>query len=260
MSTLLNRFDSKAVNPSRKVLPVVLCIDISDSMNSVVDMTGAKKVGEGVNEAGQKINIVQGGISRFQKMREAVTQLYDTLRENTQADIEIAIVTFNETVTVVEEFTNFKASKGVSLLPKGGQGQTHLGEAVITALNLIDQAIQRYIDDERTKYMPWLLLFTDGEDRGSSDLMEEAISRANQLENHKKLMTYCFGINDKDLNLETLKRLNNGYTIHPFEATKLLEIFKMITYTMQQTGEGTVSNPKYQLDENMKRLINEGKI
>lgn len=260
MSTLLNNFRPTTTTASKKVLPVILCLDISQSMNTIVDMNGAVKTGEGLSESGKKITFYRGAISRFDKMKEAIRELYNTLEETPQAEVEIAIVTFNDQVNVVENFVPFHQSQGLNLLPTSGSGQTLLGEAALASFDLIDQANQRYDEDEQTRFIPWFLVFSDGENRGNPQKMEEAISKANHLEKSKRLMTYCFGINDDDFNLETLKRLNNGYEIHPFKAINLPEIFKMITYTMQQTAAGNVTNPKYQLDENMQRLIREGRI
>lgn len=244
-----------------KPLPVVLCLDISDSMRTVVDNTNFVKTGEGINEAGKKVNIGHGGISRFDKMKEALTQLYKTLSEDVKTlGLEVAIVVFNDKLTVVEDFTPMQESKWQDALPQSCSGQTHMGEAVMTSLDLLEGRRKKYSQQGyRSIYQPWFLIFTDGENNGDKEVFEAAIKRANYLEDSNVIMTYCFGINDDKLNLDDLKRLNNNHEVYGFEAAQLLSIFKIITDTLRSVMTGQTVNPKYQLDEAMKALLKEGR-
>lgn len=257
MSALAN----KKIKPMNvKPLPVVLCLDISNSMQVVVDNTNFVKTGEGINEAGKKVNIGHGGITRLDKLKEALSQLYNTLSEEIKTlGLEVAIVTFNDTVTVVENFVPMKESKWQTNLPKFGTGQTYMGEAAMTSLDLIEARRAKYEQEAKTIYQPWFLMFTDGENNGDKEILEAAIKRANHLEKANKVMTYCFGINDDKPNLSDLKRLNNNHDIYGFEAVQLMAIFKIITDTIANTMTGQTTNPKYQLDEAMKELLREGR-
>lgn len=241
-----------------KKLAVVLCLDMSQSMNTVVDNTNTVPTGEyGTREDGSKVQFVTGGVTRMNKLTEGVNQVVRHLlsRKDIQAEqIEIATVLFNENIYLENPFVSLN-NYNASLLPKSGTGQTHLGEAVLTSLDLIEKRISQYVAKEIGRYRPWLLVFTDGEDRGNPNDMQKAIQRANDLENAGKIMTYCFGINDKELNLETLKLLNNNYSIHPFEAVNLDRIFEIISYALGQTATGQIGNPKIKIDEDIRRYL-----
>lgn len=241
-----------------KKLAVVFCVDISQSMNRIVDGTNAVSTGKTIRgEDGREYNLVSGGINRLAKVREGVESIVSYFRNSKEVSpeqVEIATVFFNETISLENPFVPLN-QVDIHSIPQFGSGQTHMGEAVAVSLDLLEKRISQYGENETNFYRPWLLVFTDGEDRGPQAIMEESIKRANQLENTNKLMTYCFGINDQELNLEVLKRLNNNFTIYPIKAVDLADIFEMITYTMGQTATGQLDNPKIKIDADMKRYL-----
>lgn len=259
MSRLVDKVQNEDLSDYQggKKLPIIFCFDTSQSMNTVVDSTNTKIVGETLTEDGRKVNLVSGGVTRFQKIKSAALDGYAALRaDKNHAQMELAVVTFNDEVQIIEPYRSLDKSQLERLLPDYGRGQTKLGEAVSVCLDLALKRKEEYREQSVSNNRPWIILFTDGEDRGDTSLMEEVIARANRLENEGQLMMYCIGINDKDLNLETLRRLNNQYRIYPIDVMKhITSVFTMLTEAMRETLAGNITNPKLKLDEHMSKLI-----
>lgn len=200
-------------------LPVCLCLDISGSMGKE-----------------NAIDVLQDGISRF----------YESIRNNKQAkeSCEIAVLTFNETVDVVEDFETVDKKTTINIFePNGG---TRLALGVNKALDLLEERKKEYKKNGVDYYQPWLVIITDGKPGDSADL-PIVYERVKKLLENRKLTTFplCVGSdNDKDKWTEVLTVLN-GFCLPPKTALHLknLKFEDFFEWLGQSVSIVSKSNP-----------------
>lgn len=113
--------------------PVALLVDVSGSM------------------AGEAIAQLNGGIQTFRQELAA-----DPLAAKR---VEIAVVSFGGTVSVVSEFGTVDMFNPMPLVAKGA---TPMGEAIEKAVHLVRDRKERYRQGGVPYYRPWIFLVTDG--------------------------------------------------------------------------------------------------
>ena len=97
---------------------------------------------------------------------EALNQGLHTLRDGLMQDalasrrVEVAIVTFDSAVKVVQDFVTADQFEPPTLTV---QGQTYTGSAMHKALDMIQARKDQYRAHGVTYYRPWVFMITDGE-------------------------------------------------------------------------------------------------
>src|SRR5438552_1535410 len=109
-------------------------------------------------------------------LNEGLRTFKDDLAQDPLASrrVEVAVVTFNNDVTVVEDFTTADNFQAPTLT---ASGQTHMGTGINKALDLLQARKAQYRANGIAYYRPWVFLITDGEPQGEP---AEAIQRATQ--------------------------------------------------------------------------------
>ena len=107
---------------------------------------------------------------------------------HTKACIDVAIVSFDSTIKVYQDFTPVE-NMSVPTLKAGGM--THMGEALEKAMDMITKQKERYNSMGTPYYRPWIFCITDG---GPNDDYLAAMQRLEWMENEKKLLAYCVGV------------------------------------------------------------------
>jgi len=157
--------------------PCVLLLDTSASMN------------------GDALLALNAGIREFK--RQLVQDPLAMRR------VEVAIVTFNSTVTVIQEFVTPDIFDPPKLI---AEGLTHMAEGIHMALSLIYQRKAQYRQNGIAYYRPWVFLITDGEPQGEEDSMvESAAERIREEEAHKQVA--FFGVGVERANMKRLQHL-----------------------------------------------------
>ena len=128
-----------AENPEPRV-PCVLIVDTSTSMQ------------------GPRIDELNKGLKAYKD-----ELLADPLASKR---VEVAIVTFGGRVTRLVEFVTATKFEPPTLQPIGG---TPMGEAISTALDMIEERKASYRQHGIAYYRPWAFLITDGEPNDHSD-------------------------------------------------------------------------------------------
>jgi uncharacterized protein YegL len=151
-------------NPTARI-PVCLCLDTSGSME------------------GSPIRELSAGVEQF----------YEAIRSDDIAkySAEICIVTFGDRAMLLEDFASIERQAAPQLNAVGG---TPMGEAVNKALDCLERRKQEYKDKGVDYYQPWLVLMTDGQPNGDSQILREAIEKTVDLVNSKKLVIFPIGI------------------------------------------------------------------
>ena len=88
--------------------------------------------------------------------------LLDTILENqiTRYSSDIAILTFGGTVKKILDFGDIENIKTSQKFLAGGR--TPMGEAVLKALDMLEDRKKQYQKNAVTYWQPWLVLMTDG--------------------------------------------------------------------------------------------------
>ncbi|TWH61859.1 LOW QUALITY PROTEIN: uncharacterized protein YegL [Dulcicalothrix desertica PCC 7102] len=147
--------------------PVILLLDTSGSMS------------------GQPIKELNDGIMAF---KQSIQQ--DGLAS---LRVEVAIVTFGESVSVAQNFVTID-----QFVPSGlkAYGATPMGEAINYALDLLEERKENYRENGIQYYRPWVWLITDG---APTDYWQNAAQRVRDAENNRKISFFTVGVKGADI-------------------------------------------------------------
>ena len=156
-----------AVNPDPRCA-VVLLLDTSGSMG------------------GQPIIELNQGLVTFQ---QELSQ--DNLASRR---VEVAIITFDSSVNIVQNFVTVDQFNPPYL---SATGSTAMGQAIETGLNLLESRKADYKNNGIEYYRPWVLLITDG---SPTDNWQNAAQMVRQFAANKKVQFYAVGVQGADMN------------------------------------------------------------
>lgn len=205
----LLRLEDLVNNPTARV-PVCLCLDTSGSM-----------WGDAINE-----------------LNEGVKTFYDAIKDDemTLYAAEVAIITFGGEVTCIEDFANVERQTDIpKLFANGG---TPMGEAVNTALDLLEKRKEEYKDKGVDYYQPWLVLMTDGKPNGSKLELEKAIEDTNKLVNDKRLTVFPIAIGE-DADVNILQKFSPKRQPLKLKGLMFREFFSWLSQSVSATSQST---------------------
>ena len=149
---------SKFTAPKAKPLPVLLLLDVSGSMNEVVDPENVRRTGQTFENDGQTWERVEGGTSKIQILNDAVRRMVDSFaaEERMETEFMVSIITFGD--RVVQHIAPGAASS-VSWTDMQADGCTAMGAAF--------SLVKRMIEDKDVipsrAYRPTVVLVSDGQ-------------------------------------------------------------------------------------------------
>lgn len=165
-----------ADNPDPRC-PCVLLLDTSGSMT------------------GDPIAALNQGLQRFKE--ELVKDSLASRR------VEVAVVTFDSDVKVVQDFVTVDQFEPPTL---PARGTTHIGSAIHQALDLIQDRKATYKANGIEYYRPWVFMITDGEPQGEpDDVVEQAAERIRNEEANQQVAFFAVGI--EGANMEKLRQI-----------------------------------------------------
>ncbi len=194
-----------AENPEPRC-PCILLLDISGSMQ------------------GERINALNEGLRTF---KEELNR--DSLANKR---VEVAIVTFNTDVQVVQDFVTADQFEPPMLV---AQGLTHTGSAIHEALDMIEARKKQYRNNGVSYYRPWVFLITDGEPQGESDsVVQQAAQRIKDEENGKRVAFFAVGVEGTNMT-----RLSEIVVRTPLQLKGLnfQEMFIWLSASMQRVSQ-----------------------
>ena len=215
--------DDLIVNSAAR-LPVCLCLDCSGSMNK--------------NDAIDQLN---KGVGAF----------YEAIKNNEQAKIscEIAVVTFNGEVTVVDDFGLVETKQVPQFTAEGGTAMAH---AVEKCLSLLEERKADYKRNGVEYFQPWLVLITDGKP-GDKEDMPAVTEKTRQLIEDKKLTLFpiAVGSDDDEVKFREIMDVLNSFTPKPkalhLRNLKFQEFFEWLGKSVVDLSQSTVGE-KIKLD------------
>lgn len=232
MANYLSNIDDLVNNPATRV-PICLCLDLSDSMNSV-EGGEYRLTGRTEKRDGKIYNIVEGGTTRLNELQKGIEMFFSAIKEDEMAidAAEISIVGFNNEANTLLDFNHIEKQ----IVPKlKAKGFTSLGKGVNLALKILEERKQLYKDNGLQYWQPWLVIMTDGDNTGSSEELNTAIDKINELTNAGKLVVFAVAIG-KEANIETLARLSPKLRPLRLKGLKFKEFFTWLSKSVSRTS------------------------
>jgi uncharacterized protein YegL len=185
MSKLEERIE--IANPQQPHCATVLLVDTSGSM------------------AGEKIYALNEGIKVFK------AEIVGDEAQHIQGDelaakrVELAVVSFGGSVNVLHDFSSIQDFEPPALVADGG---TPMGEAVLRAVDLVEQRKEQYKSQGIDYYRPWIFMITDGEPtdmQPGDSKWNEVLGKVREGEANKKFMFFAVAV--EPANTELLKKI-----------------------------------------------------
>ena len=130
---------------------------------------------------------------RIQALNEGIKAFKEELESDSLASlrVETAIVSFNSTVELVQDFATVDALTTPEL---GVTGSTNTANAVNFAIGKVEQRKQSYKEAGIAYYRPWIVLITDGASTNSEADMNAVAERVRRAEESKQLAFFGVGV------------------------------------------------------------------
>jgi uncharacterized protein YegL len=144
--------------PKAKPLPVFILLDVSGSMNEVVDPENVRQTGQTIENDGQTWELVEGGTSKIQILNDAVRRMVDSFaaEERMETEFLVSIITFGDRVA---QHLAPGAASSVNWTDMEADGCTAMGAAFSLAKRLIED---KDVIPSRA-YRPTVVLVSDGQ-------------------------------------------------------------------------------------------------
>jgi uncharacterized protein YegL len=148
----------KFTAPKAKPFPVFLLLDVSGSMNEVVDPENVRRTGQTFENDGQTWELVEGGTTKIHILNDAVRRMVDSFaaEERVETAFLVSIITFGD--RVAQHLTPGAASS-VNWTDMKADGCTAMGAAFSLAKRLIED---KDVIPSRA-YRPTVVLVSDGQ-------------------------------------------------------------------------------------------------
>jgi uncharacterized protein YegL len=174
----------------------------------------------------------------IKQLQEGVTVYRDSLFADSLARkrVEVSIVTFGGSVDVVQTFMTADNFTAPSLV---ATGDTPMGQAVVTALKLLEDRKAEYKNAGIQYYRPWVFLLTDG---GPTDANTHFWSEAKDLinlgEKGNKFAFFTVGVEGADM--DRLNELNPKRSALKLQGLEFRKMFQWLSTSQQSVSR---SNP-----------------
>ncbi|HZO87406.1 MAG TPA: VWA domain-containing protein [Chthonomonadaceae bacterium] len=175
----------------------------------------------------------------IEALNEGLRMFRDDLLQDPLASrrVEVAVVTFDSDVHVVQDFVTADQFDPPTLT---AHGMTHMGAAIHKALDLIQARKAQYRANGIAYYRPWVFLITDGAPQGEpEEVVAQAAQRVRADEAAKRVAFFAVGVENADM-----ARLRDIAVRTPVKLIGLnfVEMFVWLSTSMQKVSQS-------QLDE-----------
>jgi uncharacterized protein YegL len=124
-------------------------------------------------------------------------------------------------------------------------GMTPMGQAVETALDMLEARKAEYRNAGVDYYQPWMVLMTDGI---PTDDITEAARRVDELAESRKLTVFPIAIGDADT--EVLKQLGGGRAPLRLQGLKFADFFTWLSRSVARVSQ-SIPGERVQLPEGL---------
>lgn len=193
---------------TEKHVACVFCLDISGSMTH--------------NDAIGQLN---EGLRMFKQ------QTLSSLDTHAKACIDVAIVTFNDNVDMIQ---NFAPVEDMIVPTLTASGRTAMGGALEMAMDMITQQKEIYNYAGTPYFRPWIFCITDG---GPNDEYVDAAERLKWMEDNKKVVAYCVGV--EGFRADIMKDIFKPQNIYGLRNCDFTGLFKFVSSSLDALRNST---------------------
>lgn len=173
----------------------------------------------------------------IEALNQGLLSLKDELVKNSLASrrVEVAIVTFDSQVNVVQDFVTADQFNPPILT---AQGLTTMGAGIHKALDMVQERKSLYRANGIAYYRPWIFMITDGEPQGEQDhIVEQAAQRVQGDEANKRVAFFSVGVENANMT-----RLNQLAVRTPLKLRGLnfVEMFVWLSASMAAVSHSKV--------------------
>jgi uncharacterized protein YegL len=164
----------------------------------------------------------------IQALNDGIRTFREALENDTLASLRVdtAIVSFNSSVDLVQDFTTVE---GLNTPELRAGGATSTASAVDFAIDLVEDRKDEYDEIGIPFYRPWIVLITDGASTDGRQQMDDASVRVHQAEEGKHLAFFSIGVEGADM--DELNRLGPRVAL-PLDGLNFIELFKWLSDSM----------------------------
>jgi uncharacterized protein YegL len=162
----------------------------------------------------------------IQELNDGLKALYDDLSLDRLASrvVDLAVVTFGGDVLVAQDFRTVEMSFVPTLT---AEGCTPMGEAVNTALDLMEIQKQHYNEARVPRRRGWIFLISDG---APTDEWLQAAARAISFQDSQSVLFFSIGVQGADLAM--LGRFSQQ-PVYSLDGLRFVELFKWLSKSMK---------------------------
>jgi uncharacterized protein YegL len=232
--------------PKAKPLPVFLLLDVSGSMNQVVDPENVVRTGRTLESDGKTWEVVEGGTSKIRVLNDAVRRMIDSFaaEERSETGFLVSIITFGDQAV---QLLSPQSASSVQWADMQADGNTALGSALSLVKNLIED---KDVIPSRA-YRPTVVLVSDGQ---PTDVWEQPLEALITSGRSAKCFFMAMGIGENP-GKTVLERFISQTPVlaevdgtpipntvfHAMDAEKMHEFFEKVT--MSVTTRSKSANP-----------------
>ncbi|GAB4137596.1 hypothetical protein JCM17478_28850 [Thermopirellula anaerolimosa] len=238
---------SKFTAPKAKPLPVLLLLDVSDSMNAVIDPENVRRTGRTCVADGRTWELVEGGTARIQVLNDAVRRMIGSFaaEERMETEFSVSVITFGDQAV---SHLIAGAASSVNWTDMEAAGSTAMGAAFLLAKRLIED---KDVIPSRA-YRPTVVLVSDGQPTDNWEGPLEALITEGR---SSKCFFMAMGIGE-DPGMQVLERFIsrtpvlaevNGESVrntvfHAKDADKIHEFFRKVTMSVTMRSKSVNPN------------------
>ena len=173
----------------------------------------------------------------IESLNQGLLSFKDELTKNSLASrrVEVAIITFDSNVDVVQDFVTADQFNPPILT---AQGLTTMGSGINKALDIIQERKAQYRANGIAYYRPWVFMITDGEPQGEmDDVVDQASRRLQADEANKRVAFFTVGVENANMT-----RLNQIAVRTPLKLQGLnfVEMFVWLSASMSAVSQSKV--------------------
>ncbi|KST66470.1 MULTISPECIES: vWA domain-containing protein [Mastigocoleus] len=173
----------------------------------------------------------------IEALNQGLLSFKDELTKSSLASrrVEVAIITFDSNVNVVQDFVTADQFNPPILT---AQGLTTMGSGINKSLDIIQERKAQYRSNGIAYYRPWVFMITDGEPQGEmDDIVEQASRRLQADEANKRVAFFTVGVENANMT-----RLNQISVRTPLklEGLNFVEMFVWLSASMSTVSQSKV--------------------
>ena len=168
----------------------------------------------------------------IEELNAGIRAFYEELQSDSLAvkRVEVALISFGP-VRIISNFSTADFFLDPTLV---AEGDTPLGEAITTGIDLIRKRKEEYRSNGISFYRPWIFLITDG---SPTDKWQHAASMVREGENTKSFAFFAIGVQNADM--KVLRQISVREPLR-LQGLKFREFFQWLSNSMKSASR---SNP-----------------